>query len=124
TGGGRAVDEVTTTVGELTSCHPNRAIVVGATPGAADELLAAWVQAHCQMPGPGRPQVCCEQITIEARGPAVARVPGTVLPLLVPDLPVMFWWPRGAPFDDPLFARLCDLADRVIVDSATSDAPE
>ncbi|HET9220922.1 MAG TPA: glucose-6-phosphate dehydrogenase assembly protein OpcA, partial [Roseiflexaceae bacterium] len=124
TAGGRAVDEVTATVGELTARHPNRAIVVGVVPGAADELLDAWVQAHCQMPGPGRPQVCCEQITIEARGPAVARVPGTVLPLLVPDVPVMLWWPRGEPFDSPIFTHMCDLADRIIVDSASFAAPE
>src|SRR5262245_334306 len=39
TTGGRAVDEVTATVGQLTARHPNRAIVVGATPGAAEELL-------------------------------------------------------------------------------------
>jgi glucose-6-phosphate dehydrogenase assembly protein OpcA len=124
TAGGRAVEEATEIVGELTARHPNRAIVIGAAPDAADELLDAWVQAHCQMPGPGRPQVCCEQITIEARGPAVARVPGTVLPLLAPDVPVMLWWPRGEPFGSPLFARMCDLADRVIVDSASFAAPE
>jgi glucose-6-phosphate dehydrogenase assembly protein OpcA len=124
TAGGRSVEDVTATVAELTARHPNRAIVVGAAPDAGDELLDAWVQAHCQMPGPGRPQVCCEQITIEARGPAVARVPGTVLPLLVPDVPVMLWWPRGEPFDSPIFARMCDLADRIIVDSASFAAPE
>jgi glucose-6-phosphate dehydrogenase assembly protein OpcA len=140
TTGSGALAEATATIARLTDRHPNRAIVISAVPTVAnpvavDEpangemvhkppLLDAWVQAHCQMPGPGRPQVCCEQITIEARGTAIAHVPGTVLPLLVPDLPVMFWWPRGAPFDDPLFARLCDLADRVIVDSATSAAPE
>jgi glucose-6-phosphate dehydrogenase assembly protein OpcA len=124
TSGGRAVEEATAIVAELTARHPNRAIVVGAAPDAGDDLLDAWVQAHCQMPGPGRPQVCCEQITIEARGPAVARVPGTVLPLLVPDVPVMLWWPRGEPFDSPIFSRLCDLADRIIVDSASFAAPE
>ncbi|MFL5800429.1 MAG: glucose-6-phosphate dehydrogenase assembly protein OpcA [Roseiflexaceae bacterium] len=131
TTGGRALAEATATIARLTARHPNRAIVISAVPAVANPgaiheppLLDAWVQAHCQMPGPGRPQVCCEQITIEARGTAIAHVPGTVLPLLVPDLPVMFWWPRGASFDDPLFARLCDLADRVIVDSATSAAPE
>jgi glucose-6-phosphate dehydrogenase assembly protein OpcA len=124
TAGGRAVEDVTATVAELTARHPNRAIVVSATPDAGAELFEAWVQAHCQMPSPGRPQVCCEQITIEARGAAVARVPGTVLPLLVPDVPVMLWWPRGEPFDSPIFSRMCDLADRIIVDSASFAAPE
>jgi glucose-6-phosphate dehydrogenase assembly protein OpcA len=124
TSGGRAVEDATETIARLTARHPNRAIVISAAPAAAEELLDAWVQAHCQMPGPGRPQVCCEQITIEARGAAVARVPGTVLPLLVPDVPVMLWWPRGEPFDDPLFTKLCALADRVIVDSAGFANPE
>jgi glucose-6-phosphate dehydrogenase assembly protein OpcA len=125
TGGGRAAEEATATIARLTARHPNRAIVISAA-GAVHEppLLDAWVQAHCQMPGPGRPQVCCEQITIEARGAAVARVHGIVLPLLVPDVPVMLWWPRGEPFDDALFARLCALADRTIVDSASFAAPE
>src|SRR5690242_6883729 len=96
-GAGRAAQHATETVARLTARHPNRAIVVSAAPAAEEDLLDAWVQAHCQVPGPGRPQVCCEQITIEARGRAVSRVPGTVLPLLVPDVPVVLWWPRGEP---------------------------
>ena len=127
TSSSRAALHITDVIAQLTARHPNRAIVVSAMPGAGAPreapLLDAWVQAHCQLPSPGRPQVCCEQITIEARGAAVARVPGTVLPLLVPDVPVMLWWPRGEPFDDPLFVKLSDLADRVIVDSATFAAP-
>ena len=123
-GPGRAAQHATEIVARLTARHPNRAIVVNAAPAAEEELLDAWVQAHCQVPGPGRPQVCCEQITIEARGRAVSRVPGTVLPLLVPDVPVVLWWPRGEPFDDPLFTRLSAFADRVIVDTATFGAPD
>jgi glucose-6-phosphate dehydrogenase assembly protein OpcA len=87
-------------------------------------VLDAWVQTHCQMPSPGRPQVCGEQISIEARGTAVDRVAGTLLPLLVPDVPVMLWWPRGEPAGDPRFLKFADTVDRVIVDSATFAAPE
>jgi glucose-6-phosphate dehydrogenase assembly protein OpcA len=76
------------------------------------------------MPSPGRPQVCGEQISIEARGAAVDLGAGTLLPLLVPDVPVMLWWPRGEPADDPRFLKFADLVDRVIVDSATFAAPE
>jgi glucose-6-phosphate dehydrogenase assembly protein OpcA len=76
------------------------------------------------MPSPGRPQVCGEQITIEARGSAVGRVAGTLLPLLVPDVPVMLWWPHGEPADDPRFLKFTDMVDRVIIDSATFAAPE
>lgn len=123
TGGGRVAERATEMIAKLTARHPNRAIVISAAPNSPKDQLDAWVQAHCLLPSPGRSQVCGEQITIEARGAAVDRVPGAILPLLVPDVPVMLWWPRGEPFDDPRFARLADMVDRVIVDSATFDAP-
>ncbi len=124
TGGGRAAEHATETVARLTARHPNRAFVISAAPNARKDVLDAWVQTHCQMPSPGRPQVCGEQITIEARGTAVDRVAGTLLPLLVPDVPVMLWWPRGEPAGDPRFLKFADIVDRVIVDSATFAAPE
>lgn len=124
TGGGRAAERATETVARLTERHPNRAFVISAAPNAQKDVLDAWVQTHCQMPSPGRPQVCGEQITIEARGTAVERVAGTLLPLLVPDVPVMLWWPHGEPADDPRFLKVADMVDRVIVDSATFAAPE
>jgi glucose-6-phosphate dehydrogenase assembly protein OpcA len=124
TGGGRAAERATETVAQLTGRHPNRAFVISAAPNARKDVLDAWVQTHCQMPSPGRPLVCGEQISIEARGAAVDRVPGTLLPLLVPDVPVMLWWPRGEPSGDPRFLKFADFVDRVIVDSATFADPE
>jgi glucose-6-phosphate dehydrogenase assembly protein OpcA len=124
TGGGRAAEHATETVARLTARHPNRAFVISAAPAARKDMLDAWVQTHCQMPSPGRPQVCGEQISIEARGKAVDLVAGTLLPLLVPDVPVMLWWPRGEPADDPRFLKFADTVDRVIVDSATFAEPE
>ncbi|HEU5100285.1 MAG TPA: glucose-6-phosphate dehydrogenase assembly protein OpcA [Roseiflexaceae bacterium] len=124
TGGGRAAERATETVARLTGRHPNRAFVISAAPNGRKDVLDAWVQTHCQMPSPGRPQVCGEQISIEARGAAVDRVPGTLLPLLLPDVPVMLWWPRGEPSDDPRFLKFADYVDRVIVDSATFAKPE
>ena len=124
TGGGRAAEHATETVARLTARHPNRAFVISAAPSARKDVLDAWVQTHCQMPSPGRPQVCGEQISIEARGGAVDRVAGTLLPLLVPDVPVMLWWPHGEPAGDPRFLKFADVVDRVIVDSATFAAPE
>src|SRR6185369_14883690 len=88
TGGGRAAEHATATVAQLTASHPNRAFVISAAPKAQKDVLDAWVQMHCQIPSPGRSQVCGEQISIEARGAAVDRVPGTILSLLVPDVPV------------------------------------
>jgi glucose-6-phosphate dehydrogenase assembly protein OpcA len=42
----------------------------------------------------------------------------------VPDVPVMLWWPRGEPSDDPRYLKFADIVDRVIVDSATFATPE
>lgn len=117
-------NQVTNVVSQLTARHPNRAIVANIAPDAGESAIDAWVQAHCQLQGTGGQQVCCEQITVNARGGATAQVPGVVLPLLVPDVPVMLWWPRGAPFNAPFFERLCSFADRVIIDSATFDATQ
>lgn len=122
--GWRHANEVTQVVAALTDRYPNRAIVVDTAPNETADAMDAWVQAHCQLPGPGHSQICCEQITITAKGPAVARSASVVLPLLVPDVPVVLWWSHGEPFDSPLFARLCDFADRVIVDSTTFTQPE
>jgi glucose-6-phosphate dehydrogenase assembly protein OpcA len=124
TRGDQAADHATETIAKLTARHPHRAIVVNAIPHSPEDQLDVWVQAHCQLPQPGRARVCGEQITIEARGPALDRVPNTILPLLVPDVPVMLWWTRGEPFDDPRFAKFADMVDRMIVDSATFSRPE
>ncbi len=124
TRGDQAAEHATETIAKLTTRHPHRAIVVNALPHSPKDQLDVWVQAHCQLPQPGRARVCGEQITIEARGAALDRVPNTILPLLVPDVPVMLWWMRGEPFDDPRFAKFGDLVDRMIVDSATFGQPE
>ncbi len=116
-------NHVTNVISHLTDRYPNRAIVVQVAPEAQEASLDAWVQAHCQVPGPDRRQVCCEQITVTSQGETSAQVAGIVLPLLVPDVPVVLWWPHGEPFQSPVFERLCAFADRVIIDSATFAHP-
>jgi glucose-6-phosphate dehydrogenase assembly protein OpcA len=117
-------NHVTSVIAQLTTRYPNRAIVVQVTPEAQTAALDAWVQAHCQVPGPDRRQVCCEQITVSAQGEVAAQVSSIVLPLLVPDVPMVLWWPHGEPFQSPVFERLCVLADRVVIDTATFKQPE
>ena len=114
--------DVTDIIAALTDDFPSRAIVINVEPADTDQDqpgLEAWVQAHCQIPTPGRPHMCCEQISIIARGSSIEQVPGTILPLLVPDVPVVLWYPYGDPFHDPLFERLSSMADRAIVDTKT-----
>lgn len=119
-----SANQMTNVVIGLTGSHPNRAIQITNAPDEGNAALEVWVQANCQFTAPGAPQVCGEQISIAAHGNATAQVPSLVLSLLLPDLPVVLWWPGRAPFDSPLFQRLHRLVDRVIVDSAGFDHPE
>jgi glucose-6-phosphate dehydrogenase assembly protein OpcA len=107
----------------LTASHPNRTVLASLRPDEAEPRLDAFVQANCLLGNRGAPQVCGEQITIDARGPAVAQVASLVLPLLVPDLPVILWLPGPAPFADPLLGRLRGVIDRLIVDSRSFADP-
>jgi glucose-6-phosphate dehydrogenase assembly protein OpcA len=121
--------------------YPCRAILVLAEVGAPEPGLEAWIQAHCQLPDPSGVQVCCEQISLQARGAALRDAGAVVLPLLVPDLPVSLWWlgePPGSrprapaqPTAEPpgerllaeLFGRLLSVSDQLIVDSAAFAGP-
>jgi glucose-6-phosphate dehydrogenase assembly protein OpcA len=114
----REAEHASTVVSRVASGNPCRAIVVVADRNAASDDLTAWLSAHCYRPGPGSPQVCCEQITVAAHRAALPRVPGLVLALLVSDLPVVIWWLGEPVLEDALFARLADVADRVVLDSA------
>ncbi len=119
-----AGNRMTNTILGITAQHPNRAILITNQPDAPTPQLETWVQANCQLVAPGAPQVCGEQVSIDARGNATTQVASLVLALLVPDLPVVLWWPGRAPFDSPLFNRLRNLVDRVIVDSAGFADPD
>ncbi len=116
-------------VGRLTERTPCRAILIQLEgPVAESEPLAAFVSAHCHRVAGGR-QVCCEQITIRTTRAGDSHLSSLVLPLLLPDLPVVLHWPEVAvlmaPATDPTTpARgsqfLCDLdpfVDQVILDS-------
>ena len=112
------------TVAVVSSELPCRALVLVEAGEAGGPPLEAWISAHCSPAGPGRRQVCCEQVTLRAAHGAVESLPSTVLALLVPDLPVALWWPGDPDFEGPLFGRLSRCVDRLCVDSAGfADAP-
>ncbi|MEI7771089.1 MAG: glucose-6-phosphate dehydrogenase assembly protein OpcA [Chloroflexales bacterium] len=111
-------DEMGAVIQQLTASHPSRAVVLIDRPDSGDPQLAAWVQANCLLSAAGATQICGEQITIDSRGGLPGQVASLMLPLLVPDLPVVLWMAGPQPFGHPLLARLRGLLDRMIVDSA------
>ncbi len=113
-----AAEHINETISHVSARHPNRSIVIVADADAKPIRLSASISAHCQIPPAGSKQVCSEQITLRASGAAVDEVHGTVLPLLIPDLPVFLWWHDEPPLEDHLFWELLGSSEYLVVDSA------
>ena len=93
--------------------HPSRILIVVRDPAAEDGLDA---EIHTKSEARG------DTIVLTMRGRTVEH-PGSVLrPLLVPDLPVVVWWPNEAP-EDLLTDRIGKLADRRITDALGAEDP-
>ena len=108
------------TLADLMHEHPSRAIVL--KPSAAGGLDAR-VFAQCWMPFGRRQQICCEQIEIAAASERLGDVPGLMLGLLAPDLPVVLWCRGERWFAEPHFGQLFPLVDKLIVDSERFSEP-
>jgi glucose-6-phosphate dehydrogenase assembly protein OpcA len=91
--------------------HPSRVLVAILRPGRGASGLDAEVRVGEGIPG--------EAVLLRLHG-ELAKVPESVVtPLLLPDSPVIVWWPGGgpkAPADDPLGR----LGRRRVTDAATT----
>ncbi len=118
-----AAGEMACWAAELADRHPLRALLLGSEPtrGAGDWDIA--VSARCQPAVPGY-TVCFEAVEIIARGEALERLPAIVNALLLPELPVVLYWPGDPPLGAPLFERLRANAERLVVDTASAGDPE
>jgi glucose-6-phosphate dehydrogenase assembly protein OpcA len=115
--------EVNDLLEDVVERHPCRAVLLVANRAASEGRLEAFVSTRCQLSTPGAKRICGEQITIEADGPLVDTASTAVTPLLVPDVPVFLWWKDIPHYEDKLFDRLAEMADRVVIDSASFDRP-
>lgn len=113
-----AAREVSSLMAALTRQNPCRAVIMVVERGAAPAELHAAISAHCHLPVGGEKQVCCEQVTVGARGEAVRDLAHVVLPLTISDLPVYLWWRAGRFELPPTLAPILRVSNRVIVDSA------
>src|SRR5215212_38242 len=123
--GDEQADAANNVIRRITGRHPCRSIMLICTgnDSAQPGQMAAWISAHCQMPGESGKQICSEQISIAAEGAAVSSMHGLALELLVPDIPVFLWWTSSQPFEDQLLTHLSDSIDRLVVDSAVFKEP-
>jgi glucose-6-phosphate dehydrogenase assembly protein OpcA len=110
------------TIAALMPEHPARAIMIRLS-GPGERALADRVYQQCWMPFGQRRQICCEQIEITASDAALADLPSLLLPLAVPDLPVVLWCrsPRLAVM--PEFRDIARMATKIIFDTAAFPTP-
>ncbi|MBI1982602.1 MAG: glucose-6-phosphate dehydrogenase assembly protein OpcA [Acidobacteria bacterium] len=114
----QAESEVSSVVSRVTLQNPCRAIVMIAEPENRPASLEAWVSAHCHVPAGGEKQVCCEQVSVWARGDSVRDLDNVVVPLTLPGLPVFLWWRAGRFTPPDYFQQILRVTDCVLVDSA------
>lgn len=103
------------TIAALMPEHPARTIVVRLE-GEGERNLSERVFSQCWKPFGKKRQVCCEQVEITASDAALSDLPSVILPLAVPDLPLILWCrsPRVATLRE--FGAIAAMARRIIVD--------
>lgn len=95
--------------------HPSRILVVVGRPGRGEPRLDAEVRVGGEN-GPG------EVVLLRLHGPLASHAESVALPLLLPDAPVVTWWPGASP-DSPCEDALGGLAQRRVTDAAASAQP-
>jgi glucose-6-phosphate dehydrogenase assembly protein OpcA len=94
--------------------HPSRILIV-ATRKGTEPRLDATIRMGEDVPG--------EVITLRFQGEAAEHCPSTLLPLLLPDSPVVVWWPGIAPAL-PSADPIGSLANRRITDAMGAPHPQ
>jgi glucose-6-phosphate dehydrogenase assembly protein OpcA len=95
--------------------HPSRILAVVGRPGRGEPRLDAEVRIGGES-GPG------EVVLLRLRGPLADHAESVALPLLLPDAPVVTWWPGAAP-ENPCKDPLGALAQRRVTDAAACVKP-
>jgi len=94
--------------------HPCRILAVITRRAKADSRLDAEIRVGEASPG--------ETLLLRMYGPLGQHADSVAAPLLVPDVPVVTWWPDTAPAV-PAAHPLGALAQRRVTDSAAADEP-
>ncbi|MCF6523381.1 glucose-6-phosphate dehydrogenase assembly protein OpcA [Streptomyces sp. JJ36] len=100
--------------------HPSRILVVVRRPGRSPrDRATARLDAEVRT---GSETGAGETVLLRLHGELAAHSYSVVLPLLLPDAPVVVWWPEDAP-DRPSEDLLGTLAQRRITDAAATEDP-
>ncbi|GAA1857930.1 glucose-6-phosphate dehydrogenase assembly protein OpcA [Myceligenerans crystallogenes] len=112
----RDVEEAIATTNDASREHPCRVIVVAPSGEAEGE---ARLDAQIRVGGDAG---ASEVVVLRIAGPLVERHDTLVMPLLLPDAPIVAWWPRTAPAD-PAADPIGRMAHRRITDTTAVADP-
>jgi glucose-6-phosphate dehydrogenase assembly protein OpcA len=111
-------DEINQLIPEVSSHHPGRIIVALSSASIKSEKITASVSALCQLQDADKKQISCEQITLMTGIEGEKHLPGTLLPILLPELPVYVYLTSDDLLIDEALYPLYEMADRLIVYSS------
>lgn len=112
------VEEAIEAANDASREHPMRVIVLSRNTSGR-EAEDARLDAEIRVGGDAG---ASEVIVLRAYGDTATDEEGLVTSLLLPDAPVVVWWPREAP-ESPRNSSLGRIAQRRITDAAASDDP-
>src|ERR1700716_961243 len=107
--------DVSSVLDRLSVTNPSRTLILLAQHTREADKLEAQVSAQERTESGHR--VSTERVILHAHGEPARHLASLAAPLLIPDLPVILWWPGRPDLDNPLFDDLCELADRLVVDT-------
>ncbi|MCL1899698.1 MAG: glucose-6-phosphate dehydrogenase assembly protein OpcA [Promicromonosporaceae bacterium] len=111
-----ALKEAVDAANEASREHPCRVLVLAEVGEADDDpCLDAEIRV-------GGDAGASEVVVLRARGPLVNELGAVVIPLLLPDAPIVAWWANNAP-QRPADHPIGRLASRRITDSLQTTAP-
>ncbi|MEU7042542.1 glucose-6-phosphate dehydrogenase assembly protein OpcA [Streptomyces varsoviensis] len=106
--------------GDASREHPSRIVAVIKRPGRSPrDRKMARLDAEIRV---GSDSGTGETVVLRMHGELANHAESVVLPLLLPDAPVVLWWPEEAP-DNPSTDPLGKLAQRRITDAAAAEDP-
>ena len=108
-------DEVIDAANDASREHPCRIIVLASTTSAAPNSLDAQIRL-------GGDAGASEVIVLHGPATTMAHADTLIMPLLLPDAPIVAWWPHEAP-EDPAQDIVGAMASRRITDSYSSADP-
>lgn len=109
------VDAITESTNEASREHPSRVIILVVGAKDAETRFDAEVRI-------GGDAGASEMIIIHLAGPVAGNLQSVVTPLLLPDTPIVAWWPTHAPAD-PSTNPIGKIAHRRITDALYGGEP-